>query len=500
MKPDKNIDRLFQTKLKDIEVTPPEIVWENIELHLKGKKIKRVLPIWFRFAGVAAILLLLTFVGIKYTQNISVKNSIENTITDTDKTDNPKIDNNPIEQSITLENEDVNTDIISNATSKNDKDNKNNPTEIVNSLTNIKTPDSQKNKSTNKNILATKNNTEKTIETKDYTNPSNKIDNSITQRNTKEPENENLISGDLDSKTKNKQTTLKEKDALASNNTPIVSKDKKVVDEKEITYQNIENLEDTLEDKTIADFKNIPKDLNKRWIIASVFAPVYYNSFNSKGSPLDTQFENSPKEGSQTISYGVKVGYQLSKKLSLQSGVTLLNVGYRIDDIYINPNTQSSSKLKNVNYTNTNEILILNVFSDQLNQSSLESSGNSNSEIRGNLNQEYGYVEVPMELKYRLSNGKFGIHVVAGFSTLFLNSNNVYVKTDAFLSNLGEAKNLNKINFSGNIGLDLDYKINNSFFINVAPMLKIHTSTFSEDSKNFEPYIIGIYTGLNYRF
>ena len=57
MKPNKKIDRLFQEKLKDLEVSPPDIVWENIEAHLDKKRGKRLIPLWWRMAGAAAILL-----------------------------------------------------------------------------------------------------------------------------------------------------------------------------------------------------------------------------------------------------------------------------------------------------------------------------------------------------------------------------------------------------------------------------------------------------------
>ena len=54
----KNLDRLFQEKFKDFEVAPPEFVWDNIQEILEEKKKRRVIPIWFRLSGVAALLVL----------------------------------------------------------------------------------------------------------------------------------------------------------------------------------------------------------------------------------------------------------------------------------------------------------------------------------------------------------------------------------------------------------------------------------------------------------
>ena len=94
MKPNKNIDRLFQEKLRDFEEMPPDIVWENIEAQLDGKKKRRIIPIWWRYAGVAVILLLLTFSGIQYFNSTNNGIEIDNIIVDVDNNDTPLIDNN----------------------------------------------------------------------------------------------------------------------------------------------------------------------------------------------------------------------------------------------------------------------------------------------------------------------------------------------------------------------------------------------------------------------
>lgn len=53
-----NIDRLFQEKFKDFEVAPPDFVWESIQEKLQEKKKRRVVPLWARLSGIAALLAL----------------------------------------------------------------------------------------------------------------------------------------------------------------------------------------------------------------------------------------------------------------------------------------------------------------------------------------------------------------------------------------------------------------------------------------------------------
>ena len=75
MRENKNIERLFQEKFKDFEVSPPDMVWENIQekLHPKEKK-RRVIPFWFKTSGIAA-----SFVAIMsvlfFNRNTDFKNS-----------------------------------------------------------------------------------------------------------------------------------------------------------------------------------------------------------------------------------------------------------------------------------------------------------------------------------------------------------------------------------------------------------------------------------------
>ena len=70
MSEEKNIDRLFQEKLKDFEVTPRDTVWENIAAQVQPKKKKRrIIPLWLRISGVAASLLLMLALGSKFFTN-----------------------------------------------------------------------------------------------------------------------------------------------------------------------------------------------------------------------------------------------------------------------------------------------------------------------------------------------------------------------------------------------------------------------------------------------
>lgn len=65
MKEKKYIDRLYQEKFRDFEAAPRDAVWKNIEEKLREKEKRRraAVPLWYRYAGVAALLAFLLMLG-----------------------------------------------------------------------------------------------------------------------------------------------------------------------------------------------------------------------------------------------------------------------------------------------------------------------------------------------------------------------------------------------------------------------------------------------------
>lgn len=255
---------------------------------------------------------------------------------------------------------------------------------------------------------------------------------------------------------------------------------------KTIDFSLIDNENISFEDNSKTDI--IPKFNKNKFTVATIFAPIYFNSFGN-ASGADAQFNSNQTTGKASYTYGVKFAYQLNNKFSLQSGVNLINLGHVTNNVYLTPGVAvvSLSNISNIPLSARNE---------QLSKESLDLA-NENS---ANLNQVFGYVEIPVELKYNVAEGKVGINLVGGFSTLLLNRDEVFIETNSFSQSLGNSNNLRSINFSGNFGVDVDYSIYKNIYINVSPMFKIQTNTFNKNSNSIQSYYLGIYTGLNYKF
>lgn len=460
-KPMKNIDSLFQEKLQQHEVQPPADAWENIEERLHKKKKRRLIPIWLQLTGAAIVIGLLGLLSINYLKSDQTEIPQGPVISDSEQI-------KPIET----------TPVVEKNNFPQTEDSLESPKNVVASTE----PISKVNKADSKTA---------TSQSSTEQNNGSKFS-SINIDNTNSKEQTVAVSSTKSNQQPTTSTSSNPQTPQTTNTLEEFEKKTELTSEKE----PMSLIASITEEEKELDLVTEVNKAHKGWSVAPIVAPIFFDSFNNVGSPLDSQFENNAKQGSSTVSYGVKVNYAINNKWSFQSGVSIMNVGYRVEDIIVNPTAISSSLLNNVSYSP--EAAIVNVNARQESAAAFRETSRTLG-ATGDLNQEFGYVEIPLEVKYRVTNGKFGIHLVAGFSSLILNNNDVFVSADSFTTDLGEANNLNSLNFSGNFGLDFDYLINRKLFINVAPMLKLQTNTFSA-TQNFEPYVIGVYTGINYKF
>lgn len=430
---EKNIDRVFQEKLKDLEINPKVNVWIGIEKKLKKKKKNHVFHLGW-FLGKIAALLILSLV--LYPSKKSTK------------------DVNNTDVNIIVESSDSNTD----------------------------------KKKTKMLVVQEETKKKKTLEVKPNKNEI------LTAKHVVKTSKVKLQEKNID----NKATRIIKENLLASNN--IIKENSTEKLENSLLFIKKKNDTIYLVEKLKKDFLEVvngEEDINenekrKVWSVSSSLAVLNSNSF-SKSSPIDASLSNSTI-GVTSYSYGIEIAYQLNKKWTLQSGVHLLEIGYSNKNVAVNPVKSSSA---NIAFSTGESYTLNDISTTGFNLNSISISSGS---LDGELNQSYGYIEVPIEIKYSVIEGKkLKAQLVAGFSSLFLNKNKVDLKTTTF-STSGEANNLNNINFSGNIGVDLSYKLSKKWSLNINPMLKTQINTFKNNSNSFKPYFLGVYTGINYQF
>jgi len=472
MEDKKHIDRLFQEKLKDFEVFPDAQVWKNIEQQLVKKKKRRVIPLWLRLGAAAASLLLLISSGIWFfnTDEPQMKTPNSNSIiTDVEsKKKENNIDNSKDQENLQKSHigSEKATDVILNTLDKGTIQLKNKKTTRFANSSRINEGNiSSETAKGTINIIQSTNNATIAIDTKKEAIDTNSLPEFKTQ----------------------KESTI-----ASIKNEEIIEKNEGKQDINEALKEDENTI--VLEEDAV--------NTNK-WSVGSAVAPVYFNSLAS-GSPIDAALKENSKSTNASISYGVKVNYKINDKLSLQSGINSVELAYTTNNVTaLISSNEALTNSTNLN-TNIDGFSIVTTSSDNLVVQGVEliteRARSSTLNLTGDLNQSISYIEIPMEAKYSLVQQKFGVNVVGGLSTYILYKNGISILNENGSTTLGEASNINDVNFSGNLGLDFDYNINKKLFINVSPMFKYQLNTFSKNDGGFKPYFLGVYTGLNFRF
>lgn len=501
----KHIDRLFQEKFKNFEATPDDAVWDNIHnaLH-KDKRKRRVIPLWWFAAGVAAVVVLLFTVGNSVFNNDTLNHPETQTVgteavqDSDDFTKTIGIEKNK-DHSSDIENDHSNVIANTKQSESTDEGSKNdihenkavNKNETASQIAqenagrDINTSNSQKNKLVISNIKEDAI-TKKTPNLPEL-NPNQKATDSEQLRNKTLPETE-----------KNQTQIAKAKDQNTSKDTEALIENKDIIT---LTKED-ESIEEAIAKANLENEKEKEEQPN-RWNITPNVAPVYFNSLG-KGSTISSQFVNNSKSGEVNMSYGINGSYAINDKIKIRAGVNKVNMGYSTGDVITVKDVNSlnisigNSQLKNINFTTqgNNDLYM----SSPNNRPESAAPQFVISSAKGTLEQQFGYIEVPLEIEYSLINRKFGMNLIGGFSTLFLNNNEIYSVLENRRSLLGEANNMNSTSYSANFGLGFNYNISQGLKLNLEPMFKYQLNTFSNTSGDFQPYFIGVYTGFRFKF
>ncbi len=503
----KNLDKLYQEKFKDFSKVPDEKVWQQITASLdKKKKSRRIVPFWWKLGGAAAVLAFLIFAinpfegsvdrqnptvitDVKKSEEKNASQQHSNVLKNTDSTENAVVDvsrekREPNVSSFNdrplLKNEEIDKNTV--VTSKTTKEQlKTKSQNLENQNTRI-----AQNKDDDQNIKEREglvkngfaNNEKEVLRATNTKDKENTSENHLVGRDTTGSKSETIDPNKADSN----------HEAVAQ-----TEKENSEIEKEKLRKKSIFDEIEALEKEEVAENKE------GKWAVGANVAPVYFNSFGN-GSPIHSSFVPNSKSGDINMSYGLSVSYQISKRLSLRSGVNKVDYGYDTNDVEFSSSLASSTngEITNINYTQTSENLVV------------ESSKSSNGLVQkdafveiardGVMAQQFGYLEIPMELNYALINNRFGIDLVGGVSSLFLIDNSVALTSGELTTEVGEANNLNSVNFSTNVGFGINYKVTPKIKLNVEPVFKYQLNTFSNTAGDFQPFSLGIYSGLNFKF
>lgn len=509
-KDNKHIDQLFKEGFSGMDAAPPEDAWENIERALDKKSNDRVVPLWIRLAGAAMVAALL---GLGYFfQSGPIQESPSNQVVDSDET--------PTHIDGGSETQGNKSSIQQHPTTADNKE----PVAEYNAARPAKkssdTKDSSaKSNDLKRNIPDAKN---RTSSSEEFAVSSGNIvrENSRDEQSPVTRKQENIIPAESDVEQGYAAGRLQEIENHTYKLTaddPILGRDKAdkqpIGNDAMASNEKVQEVDSTITDKKLdlqeyADNQNDEKKdeqkssiLNTRWYLSSSVSPVLAHTIG--GSSIDPQFADNPKNPGINLSYGVNLGYQISDKLTLRSGVMNTTMNYSTGDIAYTVTTDGENKFR-AGQNGPINIVVRDASSRNASNGNdvdkeFPSSGNT-SDYEGEINQQLSYIEVPMELDYKLLDNKFSLHLVGGFSTLFLNKNNIIITNGPDRFELGEDPTFNQLNFSLNTGFGVGYDLTRQLGVRVEPQFKYQIRAQNNNPADFRPFTLGLHTGIFYRF
>jgi len=262
---------------------------------------------------------------------------------------------------------------------------------------------------------------------------------------------------------------------------------------------------------------------SKKWMIGGAIAPSYsYRHIPESNILTGNSYYNNLESPVFTYSGGLNIQFKAQKRFSIQAGIYYSTMGQDMNyiSVYANQLYQIAGDKTRDNYINTYEIINSAgdikfnsplVFFDETATARVRNLSVSKNDImlsetfldnvHANIRQSFEYIEVPLIFRYKVLDKTLGINILGGVGANFLVGNNVYLIYDNNKDVIGKTNGVNNINYSGLLGLGLEYPIMNNLNILIEPSLKYYLNPINSNLEiESHPYSLGIYTGVSYSF
>ena len=261
----------------------------------------------------------------------------------------------------------------------------------------------------------------------------------------------------------------------------------------------------------------------KRWSVGVMVAPSYSYRSLVTASFEKAQF-NNVESGLVSVSGRFTVVYQISDRLSLQTGIDLMKMGQNVENtvIYDDPGVISKyyyqTSAGNVVYNrygvdNSLGEISLKGMSLLVSNRQKYSDGKTYfgtvpefTQLRdgsgtATLTQGLYYLQTPVMLRYRLLEGRTSLVASSGLGVNLLAGNRVTLSYLGESVNIGETRDVRRFALSGIVGAGVEHELSDDLLLVVEPRLSHFITTVNSKSGHQpRPYSFSFYGGITYRF
>lgn len=471
-----NTDKLLREKLEGFSVQPPPHVWDNVQGQLAEQQRKKRIA-YIRWISAAAVILLAFLAGWYFNHNSEISSPLsaeQKTMQPKTEIESAKIDEN---EKQTLNAELAKIQPSDNKIIQNESALNGNSTLLA---VHLKTNLTDENTSTNSTFKRVK---MQMLQSIDIIFENRQLGVFLAERTV--PKREFI---------------LNEPDKL-------------------LIAENSKNISPT--DKT-----------SKGWKLGMVLSPGYSSYISSHSQKYSQNMNYVSENGNENIGGGFSIQYKTSKKLSLESGVYYAQNGQKsVNSIKLfasgnkqynavsypennydkvsasAPGFSNAINLRNGNLSMNGTAGVIKMSgtpkgADIISELDVFNPSFSNTLVSdGEFSQVFDFIEIPLFLRYTLIDKKIGIEVLGGVNAGFVVGNNAFIDNQYGLQNIGKTQDISPLNFSGAVGVGVNYTLNQNLSLSVEPRFNYYLNSINTNPNvDFRPYRIGIFTGVYYEF
>ena len=210
---------------------------------------------------------------------------------------------------------------------------------------------------------------------------------------------------------------------------------------------------------------------------------------------------------------GLTVGYRISDRLTIHSGIGLASVGQTINEVDVFAGLSDFYSVKS-NYLYSvetasgmiragNTDLYLTDAGNRVGSlvQGADPSKYNLTQVGSEIRQVFRYLELPLLVRYKVIDGRMGLNLSGGVAYGLLVDNAAYTGQGSDIVRVGHTEGVNPYNISSQLGLGMEYNISTKVSFNFEPVLRYYMTPLSDISGAlYKPYSLGIYSGLFFKF
>lgn len=268
--------------------------------------------------------------------------------------------------------------------------------------------------------------------------------------------------------------------------------------------------------RELQDIGNESDEQESRWRVGAMITPTYYSRFNFAGGDAGKELINSEKA---TVSYsgGVSFAYNVSKRISIQSGIYYSALGQKVTGVESYSGFRNFYESKGPGdfvvqtssgsiISNNNDIYLLdgNQSGRVLTQYTVDVFDPVKSDLEylnNSLHQNFNYLELPIVMRYKLFDRKIDFNLIGAISYNILLANSAFTYANGVKTFVGKTDGLSPVTFSSALGMGLEYSFSERLLLNLEPMFRYYMTPLGGFAgSSIHPYSFGILSGVSFKF